>query len=577
MATPPGGGRNREAIESGLAVEGSEMNPGTYRAVRGVLAWLLAAAAAAACGAPGQPEADAAVDGAAVDGAVAPVAVDGGLVGGVAGRVGSARLYGSIPYAAPPVGERRWRPPQPVEAWSGVRDGSQLPPACMQPELPVPPGEQPFFGAGSTRMSEDCLHLNVWTAAQPGDALPVLVWIHGGGLFVGDGATSAYDGSLLAARGAVVVTINYRLGALGYLTHALLRAESPHDASGNYGLLDQVAALEWVQRNIAAFGGDPGRVTIFGESAGSWSVNYLMATPLARGLFAGAIGQSGGAFAPAAGPVPRETAEAAGERLVAAVLEPGVEPTLDALRAVPAATLLASAPPGVVLNVDGWVLPASVREIFARGEQHDVPVIIGANADEGTALAALAGGAAPDSVAAYGEWARSEHGELADAFLAAYPAESAAEVGARVVDSAGDARFVWEMRTWARMMDSVSSPAYLYFFERTPPAADAARYGAYHTAEIPYVFGNLDGGGRYWFANRDYDDTDRELSDAMSGYWLNFAATGDPNGAGLPRWPAYNHATDEWLVLGDSVQVRADVRRQRLDFFDQRYGASDEN
>ena len=501
-------------------------------------------------------------------------AVDGGMVAGVpAGGDGSVSMYGSIPYAAPPVGQRRWLPPQPVQSWDGVRDGSELPPACAQLSLPVPPGEEPFFGAGSTRMDEDCLYLTVWSAAAPGDAVPVLVWIHGGGLFVGDGSVRAYDGTALASRGAVVVTINYRLGAFGYLAHPLLREESEHDASGNYGLLDQVAALQWVQRNIAAFGGDPGRVTIFGESAGSWSVNYLMATPLASGLFAGAIGQSGGAFAPQGGPVARGVAETAGEQFAATALGADAEVSLEALRALPASDVVAESARPALINIDDWVLPASVHDIFASGSQHDVPVIVGANADEGTALARLAGGPEFGSVAEYEEWARNEYGDLADQYLAAYPAESAADVGRRMVESAGDGRFVWEMRTWARMMDTVSSSAYLYFFTRVPPAADAARWGAYHTAEIPYVFGNLDGGSRFWFANRDYDDTDRRLSDVMSSYWINFAATGNPNGPGLPEWPAYNRDAEPALELGDTVQVRKGVRGNRLDFFDRRHEA----
>lgn len=542
------------------------MIPGNYPIVRSVLVLLLATGITACVGAEQveqAPESSAATGVVAVDGgSVAGVPVSGG---------GSVTMYGSIPYAAPPVGDRRWLAPRPVEPWYGVRDGSQLPPACIQPVLPVPPGEEPFFGAGSTRMQEDCLYLNVWSAAAPGDAVPVLVWIHGGGLFVGDGSEVAYDGAALAARGVIVVTINYRLGALGYLAHPLLREASDNGASGNYGLLDQVAALRWVQRNIAAFGGDPGRVTVFGESAGSWSVNYLLATPLASGLFAGAIGQSGGAFAPQAGPVGREFAESAGEQFAATALGAGTEVSLAALRALPAADVAAAGTTPVLLNIDGWVLPASVHDIFASGRQNDVPVIVGANADEGTALAGLAGGPQLGSVAEYEEWARGEYGDLADQFLAAYPAASDADVGARMIDSAGDGRFVWEMRTWARMMETVSSPAYLYLFTRVPPAADAARYGAYHTAEIPYVFGNLGGGSRFWYANRDYDDTDRQLSDVMSSYWINFAATGNPNGEALPEWPMYDRDAEPAMEFGNTVQVRHGVRGERLDFFDQRY------
>ena len=518
-----------------------------------------------ACGGAESPAAAAGGDGA--------VTVDGGTIGGTPAGDGGVWRYAGMPYAAPPVGALRWRPPQPVEPWSGVRGADQLPAGCPQPTLPVPPGAEPFFGPGATRLEEDCLYLNVWSAAGPDERVPVMVWIHGGGLFVGDGSTAAYDGAALARRGVVVVTINYRLGALGYLAHPLLREESAHGASGNYGLLDQIEALRWVQRNIAAFGGDPDRVTIFGESAGSWSVNYLLATPLAAGLFAGAIGQSGGGFSPLASLAARDAAEAEGVRFAETLLGADTAVSLDALRAAAVADVLAADAAAPRPNVDGWALTDGIYDTFAAGRQHDVPVIVGANADEGTALRALGGDQEIATVEEYREWARGEYGELADAYLAAYPAASAAEAAAGPVDSSGDGRFVWEMRTWARMMEKVSSPAYLYFFTRVPPAADAERYGAYHTAEIPYVFNNLGGGGRYWFANRDYDETDRQLSEAMASYWVNFAATGDPNGDGLPEWPAYTRPDEAALELGDVVQVRKGVRAARLDFFEQHYAA----
>lgn len=501
------------------------------------------------------------------------VTVDGGNIAGAAAGDGGVRRYAGIPYAAPPVGALRWRPPQPVESWSGVRGADQLPPGCPQPTLPVPPDAKPFFGPGATRLEEDCLYLNVWSAAGPDERAPVMVWIHGGGLFVGDGATAAYDGAALARRGVVVVTINYRLGALGYLAHPLLREESAHGASGNYGLLDQIEALRWVQRNIAAFGGDPDRVTIFGESAGSWSVNYLLATPLAAGLFAGAIGQSGGGFSPLASLAASDAAEAEGVRFAQTLLGAGAAVSLDALRSAAVADVLAAGGAAPRPNVDGWALTEGIHDVFAAGRQHDVPVIVGANADEGTALRALAGGQEITTVEEYREWARGEYGELADAYLAAYPAASDAEAAAGRVDSSGDGRFVWEMRTWARMTEQVSSPAYLYFFTRVPPAADAERYGAYHTAEIPYVFNNLGGGGWYWFANRDYGDTDRQLSEVMASYWVNFAATGNPNGEGLPEWPAYTRTDEAAIELGDAVQVRQGVRAERLDFFERYYAA----
>ncbi len=524
---------------------------------------LAVSAITVACGAPEPP---------AVDAGGGTVTVDGGSVAGMPAGDGGVWRYAGVPYAAPPVGALRWRPPQRVAPWTGVRGADQLPPGCPQPTLPVPADAEPFFGPGATRLEEDCLYLNVWSAAGPDERVPVMVWIHGGGLFVGDGSEVAYDGAALARRGVVVVTINYRLGALGFLAHPLLREESAHGASGNYGLLDQIEALRWVQRNIAAFGGDPDRVTIFGESAGSWSVNYLMATPLAAGLFAGAIGQSGGAFSPQASQAGRNAAEAEGIGFAETLL--GAEPvSLDALRAAAVADVLAADAAAPRPNVDGWALPASIHDVFAAGRQHDVPVIVGANADEGTALRARAGGQEATSAAQYRDWARGEYGDLADAYLAAYPAESDAEVAAGRTASYGDGRFVWEMRTWARMMDTVSSPAFLYFFTRVPPAADAASYGAYHTAEIPYVFNNLGGGSRYWFANRNYDDADRQLSEVMASYWVNFAATGNPNGGSVPEWPAYTRTDEAALELGDVVQVQQGVRAERLDFFEQHYAA----
>ena len=517
-----------------------------------------------ACGDPAPPAADVG------DGTVT---IDGGSIAGAPAGDGGVWRYAGIPYAAPPVGALRWRPPQPVEPWADVRQADQLPAGCPQPTLPVAPGAEPFFGPGATRLEEDCLYLNVWSAAARDERVPVMVWIHGGGLFVGDGSNVAYDGAALARRGVVVVTINYRLGTLGYLAHPLLREESAHGASGNYGLLDQIEALRWVQRNIAAFGGDADRVTIFGESAGSWSVNYLLATPLAAGLFAGAIGQSGGGFSPLASLATADAAEADGMRVAEAVLGAETPASLDALRAATVADVLAAGAAAPRPNLDGWVLPAGIYDTFAAGRQHDVPVIVGANADEGTALRGLAGDQEITTVEEYRTWARGEYGELADAYLAAYPATSDEAVETGRIASSGDGRFVWEMRTWARMMETVSSPAFLYFFTRVPPAADAERFGAYHTAEIPYVFNNLGGGGRYWFANRDYDDADRQLSEVIASYWVNFAATGNPNGDGVPEWPAYTQADESALELGDSVQVRQGVRAERLDFFEQHYAA----
>ena len=530
--------------------------------LRGVLATGLAVSFVFLAGAGGVP-----VRGQSAE---AVVSVEGGDLAGAPSPLGAeVMVYRGVPFAAPPVGDLRWRPPQPAPAWEGVRDATAAGSACMQRAIPAEVGR--FYNPGVDRMSEDCLYLNVWSAAGPDDRAPVLVWIHGGGLSIGNGADITYDGTRLAQRGVVLVTINYRLGAFGYLAHPLLSAESEHAASGNYGTLDQVAALAWIQRNIAAFGGDPSRVTIFGESAGSWSVNHLMATPLARGLFHAAIGESGGGFGSRGRADPKEEIESAGERFVEALLGDGVTPSLAAMRAASADAVQAVAPDLVrsTANVDGWVFPDTVYNIFAAGAQHDVPVIVGSNADE---MSILGGAAGAETLAQYHESIRDEYGEHAGVFLETFPAGTDEEARQARMASGTDATFGWEMRTWARMMETVSSPAYLYFFSRVPPAPDAGRYGAYHTAEIAYVFDNF-GVSPHPYANRDYTDTDRKLSDILASYWVNLAATGNPNSDELPQWPAYDPEADAALHIGDTITVEQGVRKDRLDFFDRYYAS----
>ncbi len=511
---------------------------------------------------------------AAVDRAV--MSVDGGDIrGAAADEQGDVWTYRGIPYAAPPVGEWRWRPPQAVPAWEGVRDATGFSTACFQIG---PPPDFLFYGPGPDDMSEDCLYLNVWTTAMPDEAHPVMVYIHGGAFQAGNGTEVTFDGSALAHRGVVVVTITYRVGPFGFLAHPLLSEESAHGASGNYGILDQIAALQWVQRNIGTFGGDPDRVTIFGGSAGSQSVQLLMATPLAKGLFQGAIGESGGI---AFGTPLLARAESGGERFVARLLgDDGL--TLDAMRAatpeeVMAALQTETGPTWFLPVVDGWMLTDTVYGIFAAGQQNDVPVIAGSNADEGSTFVRLFN-IGPSTLDQYRQGARRKFGDWADAFLETYPAANDDEARQSFLDSYTDSAFGWDMRTWVRMMEPMSSNAYLYFFSRVPPAADAELYGAFHGAETVYVFDNL-GRSPHPYANRDYDKTDRYLSDLMASYWINFATTGDPNGAGLPEWPVYGAAADEGLEFGDEVRVRSGIRKAGLDFFDRYYAAQrgDEN
>jgi para-nitrobenzyl esterase len=485
------------------------------------------------------------------------IKTEGGLVKGAPGRTPGVMVFKGIPYAAPPVGDLRWKAPKAAARWEGVREAKEFSPNCMQ--QPYAPGS--LYYQPPSPQSEDCLYLNIWSAAKSArERRPVMVWIHGGALTRGSGSAPTYDGEALARKGVVLVTINYRLGVFGFFAHPALTKESDRNSSGNYGILDQIAALEWIQKNIAAFGGDPKRVTIFGESAGSWSVNLLVATPLSRGLFHRAIGQSGGRFNTS---ISLADAEKAGAKIAAALGVSGGD-ELAQLRAKSAEDLLKQnslAGPAV----DGWMLPASVREMFESGRHNDVPVIVGSNADEGTAFVTPAMIQSPE---AYKATAERRYGADSAEYLKLYPGSTQEEVATSTLNSMRDQTFMWQMRTWARLASAKGkSKAYLYFFTRVPPGPESKRYGAFHAAEIAYVFGNLQ-------APRPWEETDRKLSDMMSSYWVNFATTGDPNGKGLPKWPAYDTAADEHMEFGDTVAVRRNLNRAALDFLDSFFAKS---
>ena len=498
-----------------------------------------------------------------------PVRVEQGLLAGTNGSSAEMRVYRGIPFAAPPVGDLRWKAPQPAAKWQDVRQATEFSNACWQTPYPAAAA---IYQAKLPPLSEDCLYLNVWTPAKSAtDRLPVMVWVHGGGFTRGYGGSHAYDGEALARKGAVIVTINYRLGIFGFFAHPALSAESGHHASGNYALLDQIAALQWVQKNIAAFGGDATRVTIFGESAGSWAVNVLMASPLARGLFQRAIGESGGSFSPMK---PLAEAEREGEKLAASMApapaagaktagQPSPQSILKTLRAKPAEELLKSSETETARAiVDGWVLPDTVAAIFAQGRQNDVPLMVGYNADEGTALAPQ--GANIKALMFVGG-IYQRYGSQADAFLKIYPAASDEQAVSSFYSAFRDQLFGWEMRTWARMAAQTGhQPAYLYYFSRWPPGPQSARLRAFHASEIAYVFGTF-----VW--PFPWEDTDKKLSDAMISYWVNFAATGNPNGGSLVKWPAYSARDDQALEFGDQVAVRSEVNKAGLDFFDGYY------
>ena len=477
-----------------------------------------------------------------------PVKTGSGSVSGVAGSSASVRVYKGIPFAAPPVGDLRWKAPKAPAPWSGVRQADKFGATCMQ----TPYAENSPYHAAAEPVSEDCLYLNVWTAAKSSkDRRPVMVWIHGGALTRGSGSTPVYDGDNLAQKGVVVVTINYRLGVFGFLAHPELTKESDRNASGNYGFLDQIAALEWVQQNIANFGGDPKRVTIFGESAGSWAVNVLTASPLAKGLFVRAIGESGAEFA-------RVGALAAAEQAGLRFQKAAGADSIAALRAKPAADLMKVPGGGSAPVVDGYLLPKNVRSIYADGKQNDVALLIGSNANEGTAFAS------PNVRAeSFKAQAKSRYGDLADAYLKIYPASTDAEAKVSSADAMRDQTFGWEMRTWARMQSKTGkSKVYLYYFSKVPPGEFGAKLGAYHASEIAYVFENVQGGA----------PVDKKLSDEMSSYWVNFAATGDPNGKALPKWPVFVEKTELAMGLGEKVEAMPAPHKDALDFLDAQFG-----
>jgi len=473
-----------------------------------------------------------------------PVRVEQGQLSGVPGSSPDVRVYKGVPFAAPPIGDLRWRAPKPAADWPGVRKADQFSATCMQ----TPYAEGSLYRSEPQPVSEDCLYLNIWTAAKSAsDKRPVMVWIHGGAFTRGSGSTKTYDGENFAKKGVVLVTINYRLGIFGFFAHPELTMESEHKSSGDYGILDEVAALQWVQKNIAKFGGDPKRVTIFGESAGSWAVNVLVASPLTKGLFQRAIGESGGNFN-----IMTKLAdlEKSGARAGA----------LQDLRAKSADDVLKMSGQFSV-NVDGWLLPTDVMTIFEKGQQNDVPVLIGSNADEGTAFMPP-----KITVAALQATAKQRFGANAESFLQIYPATSDEEAWKASAAFLRDSTFGAQMRTWARLQTKTAkSPAYLYYFSRVPPGPLSEHYGAFHASEISYVFGTGDIGRRNW------QDADRKLSETMSSYWVNFASTGNPNGKGLPAWPVYDERKDLALGLGDEIAPIPVPHKAALDFIvDQR-------
>jgi para-nitrobenzyl esterase len=478
-----------------------------------------------------------------------PVRIDSGLIQGVPD--GAITVYKSIPFAAPPINELRWKSPRPAIGWSGVRRADKFGPICMQSGVSVP-------GAPAEPVSEDCLTLNIWTPAKSrGGKLPVMVFIPGGGFTQESGSMPLYWGDALARRGVIIVTVNYRVGIFGFFAHPELTRESGYHSSGNYGLLDLIAALEWIRKNITVFGGDPHSVTIWGQSAGSMMVSMLMASPLASGLFQRAIGHSGGFFAP-----PEATGDPAGWYLNGAE-EQGLKyaasmgaPSMEALRKLaPELILKSSRTAATHPIIDKYVLPEEPYHVFSKRRQNDVPLLVGLNADEAKPL--LAGRKV--SLAKFSEdiaktFRTDSLSDVVSAYMKIYPAANDAEAIETRAAFERDLRFGWEVWTWARMQtEGGKSRVFYYYFLHSPPfpaGSPFSGWGAGHWQELRYVFEHLDYEPWAW------SEADRVLSSTMARYWTNFARNGDPNAKGLSIWPRFTKESGR--VMRFDTEIAAD-------------------
>jgi para-nitrobenzyl esterase len=513
----------------------------------------------------------------------AQVKIDAGIVEGTASGQPSVRVFKGIPFAAPPVGENRWKAPQPVAKWEGVRKADAFGAPCAAgpagggrgggrgpapgaapgagaPAAPAPPPREPA-------RAEDCLYLNVWTSANnPNDRRPVMMWIYGGGFTGGSGGLAWYDGENLASKGPVIVTMNYRLGSLGFFAHPELAKESGHNASGNYGMMDAIAALQWVKKNISAFGGDPNNVTIAGESAGAMMVGALVGSPLAKGLFHRAIAESGGYMGLTMGRMTTgQSAQANGVKTMEAL---GVK-TIAELRAKPLNELTGLSAGGLI--VDGYVIPEDLSLTFMNGKQNVVDVLTGSNKDEanfGLCFGSVGRGGGPGpTVETFKANAQRRFGEAADDYVKLYGVTADAQAQPAAHTACGD-EINWNMRQWAAAQAKAGKKAYTYFFSHIPTInGGPSPQGATHTAEISYVFNNPKGQ-----ANQTWNEVDTKLADQMSSYWVNFISKGDPNGNGLPKWPENKDLmSGRVMVFGDTPQVESATPTSKLSFYQAAY------
>ena len=485
-----------------------------------------------------------------------PIQISSGRITGVrASDDSSVTVFKGIPFAAPPVGNLRWKAPQPVEPWEGVKVMDSFGDTCLQPG-----GNKRNRGS----MSEDCLYLNVWTPRKDQEAkLPVMVWIHGGGFTGGSGRLPR--GEALAERGVVLVSVNYRLGPLGFFAHPLLSQESEQGVSGNYGILDQISALKWVRRNIAAFGGDPDNVTIFGESAGGAAVYILCASPLTKGLFHRAIAESpwvtDSSIAPLKRPAyERESVESTGIRMADMLLEGSSADPLTALRAIEVAELVEKTSKGYRLPaaVEGYVLKDNPANVFARGEQHNISFIAGSNTDEGTMFS---GYERYKTVEEYESARRKQYKDSADLVIERYGVATKEDITKAVNQHINDSWFAQPTRWMVRHMSRVNRNTYLYHFAHTSISWPAG--GSSHAAELAFVFGSVEPDKQ--------TPSYKYLSNAMMTYWAQFAKTGNPNTEGLPKWPQYRETADENIVLDATIRIESGYLKNNLDTLERAY------
>lgn len=484
------------------------------------------------------------------------IRVEGGMISGTTDSSGAIHIFKGIPFAAPPVGELRWKAPQPVVPWEGIKKCNGFGPSPMQGNpVPFGPWSEEYL-IPKLPISEDCLYLNVWTDANSAnEKRPVLVWIYGGGFMSGGSGVPIYDGEAMAKKGIIFVSINYRVGIFGFFALPELTKESVHNTSGNYGLLDQIAALKWVKNNIAAFGGDPNNVTIAGQSAGSMSVNCLVASPLCKGLFKRAIAESGASLVAAGiGKIP--TLEEAEKQGLQFEKKMNVNSLVE-LRQISADRLLEKQTGPTSPIIDGYVLPQSIPEIFKEDKQNHVDLLTGWNEDDGVVFSKLKG------AEEFRKQIEQQYGSNAKKMLTLYPANTDEEAGRSQKRILRDSQFGVQNYTWANVHAKESShPVYLYRFARKLPATgNYTKYGAFHTGEVAYAYGNLH------FVNRcPWQPVDYALEKAMSSYWANFVATGNPNGKDLAEWPAYNAKNNMTMILGENPVANPLPDKKSLDF-----------